>query len=231
MNANFDEQLTSLFVTSNGTTITLGNGAGDAVSANGVLPPFAPPGGVELFSSHNAITLGNGDGDTVTADISTDDAITLGNGDGDTVTADNSNHNTITLGNGNNDVVNASLCSDSAITLGNGNDTVYGGANDIFNIGNGNNQLVAAPGDVWTVGKGPDTFAFNAGFGNNTITDFNTSRDVLQFSSALLMNYAAAMVDTKQVGANTVITLDANDTVTLTGVEASHLTASNFKFT
>jgi hypothetical protein len=59
----------------------------------------------------------------------------------------------------------------------------------------------------------------------------NSSRDVLQFSSALLMNYAAAMADTKQVGANTVITYDANDTVTLTGVEASHLTASNFRFT
>jgi hypothetical protein len=39
------------------------------------------------------------------------------------------------------------------------------------------------------------------------------------------------MADTKQVGANTVITYDANDTVTLNGVAASHLTASNFKFT
>jgi hypothetical protein len=45
------------------------------------------------------------------------------------------------------------------------------------------------------------------------------------------MNYAAAMADTKQVGANTVITVDATDTATLTGVTASHLTASNFKFT
>jgi hypothetical protein len=73
-------------------------------------------------------------------------------------------------------------------------------------------------------------FAFNAGFGKNTITDFNTSRDVLQFNHALFVNYAAAMADTKQVEANTVITYDANDTVTLNGVTASHLTASNFKF-
>ena len=48
---------------------------------------------------------------------------------------------------------------------------------------------------------------------------------------ALFPNYAAAMADTQQVGANTVITYDANDTITLTGVAASHLTASNFKFT
>jgi hypothetical protein len=52
-----------------------------------------------------------------------------------------------------------------------------------------------------------------------------------KFSSPLFMNYAAAMADTKQVGANTVITYDANDAVTLTEVAASHLTASNFKFT
>ena len=106
-----------------------------------------------------------------------------------------------------------------------GNDTVFGGANDTISLGNGQNQLVAAPGDVWTVGSGQDTFAFNAGFGNNTITDFNTSRDVLQFNHALFVNFAAAMADTKQVGANTVITYDANDSVTLTGVAASHLTA------
>jgi hypothetical protein len=36
--------------------------------------------------------------------------------------------------------------------------------------------------------------------------------------------------DTKQVGANTVITVDANDSVTSAGVAASHLTASNFSF-
>ena len=40
-----------------------------------------------------------------------------------------------------------------------------------------------------------------------------------------MMNYAAAMADTKQVGANTVITYDANDAITLNGVMASHLTA------
>ena len=76
-----------------------------------------------------------------------------------------------------------------------------------------------------------EPFAFNTGFGNNTVTDFNTSRDVLQFNHALFVNFAAAMADTKQVGANTAITYDANDSVALTGVAASHLTASNFKLT
>ena len=40
----------------------------------------------------------------------------------------------------------------------------------------------------------------------------------------------AAMADTKQMGANTVITVDGNDSVTLAGVAASRLTPSNFSF-
>jgi hypothetical protein len=154
----------------------------------------------------------------------TDTTIKLGNGN-DTVTVVGSGSN-IMLGDGNNTV---SPGNNSTITLGNGNDTVFGGPNDTITVGNGIDQLIAAPGDLWTVGSGHDTFAFNAGFGNNTITDFNTSHDVLQLASALFPNYAAVMP--QQVGANTVITYDANDTITLTGVEASHLTASNFKFT
>jgi Ca2+-binding RTX toxin-like protein len=136
---------------------------------------------------------------------------------------------TISLGNGNNTVTPG---SGSTVTLGNGNNTVFGDADDIVSVGNGQNQLVASPGDDWTIGNGLDVFTFSAGFGNNTITGFNTSKDVLEFINLfLLTNYMAAMVDTKQVGANTVITYDANDKVTLDNVMASHLTASNFKFT
>jgi hypothetical protein len=111
-----------------------------------------------------------------------------------------------------------------------GNNTVIGRLNDIVNVGDGSNQLVAAPGDVWTIGNGADVFKFAPGFGNNTINGFQTSRDVLNFDPALIRNYMAAMHDTKQVGANTVITVDANDSVTLAGVAASHLTASNSSF-
>ena len=107
---------------------------------------------------------------------------------------------------------------------------MIGGLNDIVQVGNGNNQLVAAPGDVWTIGNGADVFKFAPGFGNNTINGFQTGKDVLNFDPALIRNYMAAMLDTKQVGANTVITADANDSVTLAGVAASHLTASNFSF-
>jgi Ca2+-binding RTX toxin-like protein len=108
---------------------------------------------------------------------------------------------------------------------------VHGGANDTITVGNGNDQLFAAPGDMWTIGRGRDVFTFDPGFGDNTITGFNTSRDVLQFDTTLFANYAAVMADTRQVGANAIITYDANDSVTLNGVQASRLTASDFRFT
>jgi hypothetical protein len=171
--------------------------------------------------SGSTISLGNGS-NSVTG--GSNDTITAGNGQ-DIVTAGANSR--VTLGNGN-DTVTAG--SGSTISLGNGNNTVTGGSNDTTTVGNGQNQLVAAPGDAWTIGIGQDVFTFNSGFGNNTVSDFSTSHDVLQFNPALFANYMAAMADTKQVGANTVITYDANDSVTLNGVTASHLTASNFKF-
>ena len=115
------------------------------------------------------------------------------------------------------------------ITLGNRSNTVIGGPDDMISVGNGSNQLVAAPGDVWTVGNRADVFKLAPGFGNNTINGFQTSKDVLNFDPALMLNYMAAMADTKQVGANTVITVDAYDSVTLAGVAASHLTAQQLR--
>jgi hypothetical protein len=52
----------------------------------------------------------------------------------------------------------------------------------------------------------------------------------LQFSPALLANFAAAMGDAKQVGANTVITVNPNDTMTLQNVTLASLTSSKFHF-
>jgi hypothetical protein len=56
------------------------------------------------------------------------------------------------------------------------------------------------------------------------------TKDTLQFNSTLFSNFAAAMNAASQVGANTVFTIDANDTVTLDNVTKTGLTASNFHF-
>jgi hypothetical protein len=46
----------------------------------------------------------------------------------------------------------------------------------------------------------------------------------------LFANYTAALNSASQVGANTVFSVDANDSVTLENVQKSNLSATNFQF-
>jgi len=66
--------------------------------------------------------------------------------------------------------------------------------------------------------------------GHDEVTDFGIAKDTLQFNASLFANFSAAMQDASQSGANTVFTIDANDTVTLDNVVKTSLTASNFHF-
>jgi hypothetical protein len=72
-----------------------------------------------------------------------------------------------------------------------------------------------------------DTFVIGAGAGHETIQNFDPAHDILQFSASLFANYAAAMTDARQVGADTVFAIDARDSVTLQNVNVSSLAASN----
>jgi VCBS repeat-containing protein len=184
-------------------TITAGNG-NDAVIAG----------------SNDTITLGNGN-DVVDAGDS--NTIKLGNGT-DTVTA--GVNSTLTLGNGA-DTVTAG--ANSIVTAGNGNDTVAAGANSTITFGNGN-DTVTAVSSLIQAGKGHDSFIFTGSFGQNTITNFNTALDTIQLSSSEFANFAAVQNHMQQVGANTVITYDAGDAITLAGVKISSLHASDFHF-
>ncbi len=65
--------------------------------------------------------------------------------------------------------------------------------------------------------------------GMSTINGFN-STDAMQLSKSDFANFQALQPHMSQSGANTLITLDASDQVTLTNVTASSLTASQFKF-
>ncbi len=100
----------------------------------------------------------------------------------------------------------------STITLGNGADTVTA----ISSLING--------------GHGHDTFVFPGSFGQETITNFDPLQDNIVLSQAMFANFGAVQSDTTQVGANTVITYDPADVITLTGVNASSLQASDFQF-
>jgi hypothetical protein len=63
-----------------------------------------------------------------------------------------------------------------------------------------------------------------------TINNFVPQKDVIDFNAALFANFAAIMADAKQVGQDTVITHDPNNTITLQGVLLSSLHADDFHF-
>jgi VCBS repeat-containing protein len=92
------------------------------------------------------------------------------------------------------------------------------------------NTLIGGPADTLTGGSTSDTFVFkDAAFGLNTVTDFSTATDVLQFSHTVFADAATAMGHAAQVGADVVITLDAHDAVILKNVMLANLHASDFQ--
>ncbi|BAQ16726.1 FG-GAP-like repeat-containing protein [Methyloceanibacter caenitepidi] len=101
-------------------------------------------------------------------------------------------------------------------------DTIGGSAaNETFDGGIGNDTL--------TGGQGADTFHFDAGFGQDTIVDFTPDEDLIEFASGLFVDQAAVLAATADDGlGNTVVALDANNTVTLEGVLKAQLDQDDF---
>ena len=116
--------------------------------------------------------------------------------------------------------------SGSAIKVGNGADTITAGANSTITGA----DTVTAVSSLINGGLGHDTFVFTGSFGQDTITNFNPLHDNIVLAQTMFANFSAVQSDMRQVGANTVITYDPGDTITLTNVMASSLHASDFRF-
>jgi serralysin len=134
---------------------------------------------------------------------------------------------TVDGGNGN-DVLDGGAGNDT-LSGGNGNDMLFGSAgNDTLTGGKGEDTLNGGAGnDIMTGGKDADLFVFNAGFGNDTITAFKQD-DHLQFDHGLFLDAHSVLLASHQVGDDTVITLDQNNSIMLQGVQLSSLQESNF---
>jgi hypothetical protein len=81
---------------------------------------------------------------------------------------------------------------------------------------------------------GNDTFVYSGLFGRETINNFvaaGATNDTIQFAANDFGSFGSVMSSTKQIGADSVITLDAGDSITLVGVAKSSLVATDFKFT
>jgi serralysin len=133
---------------------------------------------------------------------------------------------TMTGGNGN-DMLFGSVGIDTLMG-GKGDDSLDGGAgNDVLDGGKGEDTVNGGTGDDdLTGGSGPDLFVFNAGFGDDNITDFGNG-DRIQFDSEVFATPQAVLNASQQVGDDTVITAGTN-TVTLLGVQASSLQEDDF---
>lgn len=114
---------------------------------------------------------------------------------------------------------------------GEGDDLVNGGSgDDVLQGGTGLDILIGASGDdIMTGGAGADVFVFStsdgASFGDDTITDFDVSEDVIDLLGLASVDGAGDFSVT-QVGADAVVTV-GEDSITLTGVDAADLTSGN----
>ena len=111
-------------------------------------------------------------------------------------------------------------CAASLFNTGAHADTIEGASGSI-GLANAAVNLPAASETISLLGA--------PAFGLDTISGF-TSADSMAFSKSDFANWSALSSHISQSGANTLITLDANDVITLINVQASSLTSSQFSF-
>jgi hypothetical protein len=90
--------------------------------------------------------------------------------------------------------------------------------------------VASAPNQTLSGLAASETFVFNfAAVGQDTVTNFHPATDTLQFSGTIFANAQAALNAAQDDGhGNTVVALDAHDTITLSGVLKAQLQVSDF---
>lgn len=125
---------------------------------------------------------------------------------------------------------------------GAGNDKLYGGGgrdqlygregNDLLKGGGGRDYLSGGEGsDTLIGGNGRDTFGYNLGDEDDTIKDFDTSRDKIELDTDLgVSTFSDTMAHATQVGSDVVFDFGNGDTLTLENIQISDLAANDFAF-
>ena len=111
---------------------------------------------------------------------------------------------------------------EGAVILGDGNDTILNRNSDDLNITGG------AGDDILTGGSGANIYTFDLGSGQDTITDFEIGRDILDLSAYLDNANDTVFGFATQVGKDTFIDFDNNNSITLNNVAVEDLTADSF---
>ncbi|WP_428333329.1 NF038122 family metalloprotease [Novosphingobium sp.] len=234
-------------ISGGGDTISFAGGSGNVVGlydTGGAWDSVWAPGGetIYLTSAQAAIT---GGGDAISFAGGTGNVVGLYNtgGTADTVWAPGgatiyftSAQATVT---GGGDAISFAGGIGNAATLQNTGataDTVYatGGTISLNNAKaafTGTGDIVNFSGSSAATFAGANqTLAFAPRIGGNDVITGFASSDSVQFSASDFNSWAALLGATTQSGSDTLITLNASDTVRLVGVTASSLTASQFHF-
>jgi len=102
-----------------------------------------------------------------------------------------------------------------------GNDTISGSTwNDTIAGGAGN--------DTMSGGSGNDTFVFRTNLSQQVINDFTAGSDVFEFHDGIFADAAAALASATVSGSDTLITIDAGNTIHLKNVALANLHAGDF---
>ncbi len=150
----------------------------------------------------------------------------VGSGFNDFITGNTAN-NSLAGGDGN-DLLDGGAGND-VLDGGNGDDTLFGGldhdtlvggfGNDTLDGGDGNDRLTGELGD--------DVFRHGMLSGADVVLDFDPGHDRLDLTAYGFADFATAMTNASQAGANVVFTFGAGDTLTVNATLLADLTATN----
>lgn len=170
--------------------------------------------------------LGGGAGDDTLQGGIGNDTLYGGRGDG----ADTGTNDLIDGGAGD-DQIFASAGNDS-VRGGSGDDNIFsGGGNDTVDGEAGADTLWGGGGnDRFTGGAGSDLFVFEAGHGDDTVTDFDVNEDRLQLSATTTdFTDAQSVIDAStSTGSGVRIDLGGGDSLVLQGVSLADLSNVTF---
>jgi hypothetical protein len=133
------------------------------------------------------------------------------------------------------DIINMS--DGSLLMAGGAEATINGSSNEITLeygntlsvVGSQNTVVFGAGDDVLTDEGSSETFVFHENFGQDTITGFDIT-DRIEIDSAVFADWADLLGSASQSGGDTIITVDAANSVTLKNVALSSLNESQFQF-
>ena len=106
---------------------------------------------------------------------------------------------------------------------------------DLVSTGTGGGYATVSAGSaaatLSAVPNTPTVFSFSdIGLGNSTIAGFDPARDAIQLAKTLAADFSAVKSETTAVSGGTLITLNAKQSITVTGIAPDKLAPANFLF-